>query len=516
LLPLQGSLFLNFVERVLGGFGRSAVSAINSSGVQRVGDEESKSDQFREKLGVIPAIALFFTGYFVAGVGWWGLRFRCRRGRDCALWATCLVIGILVSLWGGWNWLIVGHNKPVSQVSKPAVTGLVLVHQVVSWAIHDCISSQILYAKLCPISPAIQSFIIDVPECNYLTVGSEVGLSISERNSFRSTSSINIPIRQEHSASFLLGGSPPPFLKCVGSYLDPDVRADVYSRRFPEILVMKRPREETLVSVGGIMFPRHIIACVLRTSRFAGWRWKTIEPHVRSFITTKMLLGIRISRFRSSSTAISGFDGSLGLVSGGNLFSPLAHGHIPIEHYGKKSKPFHRQPYPVTSLGAVVFGLALGFCAFWLMHESNHFYFGLFLLLISTCIFVYGLNGIFDVMEINTQRRESFPRLSQEPFGEVDELASNVIHLYQVSSPAVIGPLMNFIVFRTVGRSPGAEVHRAKDGAIGVPGNVLISENTVDDQHAIESSDTLNILRVHWTPRDERCEVYGPLGRIPV
>ena len=276
----------------------------------------------------------------------------------------------------------------------------------------------------------------------------------------------------------------------------------IMGRRFPKISVVKRPYD----------LPDRRGNLAKLWSEYAIIR----QPDIRTLLLPELRTGVSVSSFSGSSTATSGFDSSLRLVSSRNLFPPLADSHVAIENHGKESQPFHKQPYPVASLCAVVFGLALGFCAFWLMHESNHFYFGLFLLLISTCIFVYGLNGIFDVMEINTQRRESFPRLSQEPFGEVDELASNVIHLYQVSSPAVIGPLMNFIVFRTVGRSPGAEVHRAKDGAIGVPGNVLISENTVDDQHAIESSDTLNILRVHWTPRDERCEVYGPLGRIPV
>ena len=151
----------------------------------------------------------------------------------------------------------------------------------------------------------------------------------------------------------------------------------------------------------------------------------------------KSALHIHQRRLSNFVRGISSLQYKLSLVSSGNLFSPLAHGHISIENYGKESQPFRHQPYPVPSLSAVVFGLALGFCAFWLMQESDHFYFGLLLLLISACVFVYGLNGIFDVMEVNTEGRSSLPRVAQEPLGEVDKLASNVIHVPQVSNRAV-------------------------------------------------------------------------------
>ena len=109
LLPVKRSLLLNLSERVMGSLRRPLVGAIDSSGIDGVGNQKSEPNQFSNKFGVIPAIALCFAGYFIAGVGWFGMHFNCRSGRDAAGWAGVLVIGILISLYGGWHWLIVGR-----------------------------------------------------------------------------------------------------------------------------------------------------------------------------------------------------------------------------------------------------------------------------------------------------------------------------------------------------------------------------------------------------------------------
>ena len=102
-------LFLNLSERVESGLRRFLVLAVDSSGIDRIDDKESKPNQLGNKFGVIPASALCFAGYFMAGVGWFGMHFRCRSGRDAVRWAGILVIGILTSLYGGWYWLIIGR-----------------------------------------------------------------------------------------------------------------------------------------------------------------------------------------------------------------------------------------------------------------------------------------------------------------------------------------------------------------------------------------------------------------------
>jgi hypothetical protein len=114
----QYQSIMGCVSRTLSSFSRFPIGAINSSSVEGIGDEESKPDQFRDKFGDVPFIALFFAGYLIAGVGWWNLHFR----DGVAVWVCCIIVGIVLALWGGWNWLIVAHNKPVPQVSNRAVT----------------------------------------------------------------------------------------------------------------------------------------------------------------------------------------------------------------------------------------------------------------------------------------------------------------------------------------------------------------------------------------------------------
>jgi hypothetical protein len=124
LLPHYLGLLLNFSESVVGRFSRFAVSAVDSSSIKRVENQEAQPNKFRDKFSNVPFIALCLGGYGIAGVGWWGLHFRS----GVALWVCYIVIGIALSLWGGWNWLIVGHNEPVRQVSKfPATERLTVL-----------------------------------------------------------------------------------------------------------------------------------------------------------------------------------------------------------------------------------------------------------------------------------------------------------------------------------------------------------------------------------------------------
>jgi hypothetical protein len=121
LLLHQGSLLLNLSKCVLGGLGSFSVGAVNSSSIERIGDQKTKADKFCNNLGNVPFVAPFFAGYAIAGVGWWNLHFR----NGIAVWVCCIIVGIALALWGGWNWLIVGHSKTVPQVSNRTVTGLV-------------------------------------------------------------------------------------------------------------------------------------------------------------------------------------------------------------------------------------------------------------------------------------------------------------------------------------------------------------------------------------------------------
>lgn len=102
LLMHHSGLLLNLSKRSLSSISRFLVGAVYFRREDSVCDEKYESNQFRKKLGIIPPIALFFAGYFVAGVGWWKLRFRCTCWQHCCLWAAALVFGILISLWGGW------------------------------------------------------------------------------------------------------------------------------------------------------------------------------------------------------------------------------------------------------------------------------------------------------------------------------------------------------------------------------------------------------------------------------
>ena len=101
-------VLLNLAKGVFGSGGRSLVGAVNASRVRRISDQKPEANKLRQKFGIVPAVSFFFAGYFVAGVGWWNMHTRCRSGRDFALWSFFIVIGILISLWGGWHWLIVG------------------------------------------------------------------------------------------------------------------------------------------------------------------------------------------------------------------------------------------------------------------------------------------------------------------------------------------------------------------------------------------------------------------------
>jgi hypothetical protein len=97
-------------------------------------------------LGNIPFIALFVAGYLIAGVGWWNLHFRS----GIAAWVCCIILGIALALWGGWNWLIVGHSESVPQVSNSSAKGRASLNpfdKVVSVAIHNRRSAETKKAK---------------------------------------------------------------------------------------------------------------------------------------------------------------------------------------------------------------------------------------------------------------------------------------------------------------------------------------------------------------------------------
>jgi hypothetical protein len=111
LLPHQSSLFLNFAQSLVGCFSRSSVSAIYPSRIERVDNQKNDTNKFRNKFRPVPAIALFVAGNLVLFVGWWNLHFRSDSWRMCTLWTVCFIGGILISLLGGWYWLIV-HGSP--------------------------------------------------------------------------------------------------------------------------------------------------------------------------------------------------------------------------------------------------------------------------------------------------------------------------------------------------------------------------------------------------------------------
>jgi hypothetical protein len=212
----------------------------------------------------------------------------------------------------------------------------------------------------------------------------------------------------------------PNLLRSSASYSDSSVAPNLDGWRFPVIADVNFNRQMPFMFAG-------------RDDPYLSSIASRGDGYIRSLICPKLLFGIRIRSLGCIGRSYSSFNSALRLASSGNLFSPLSDSHIAIENDGKESQPLHKQPYSIPSLCAVVFGPALGFCALWLMHEGDYFYFGLLLLLIGVCIFVYGLDGIFDVMEINTQGCEGLPSFSQKPLSEINELASNVIHVRQIS-----------------------------------------------------------------------------------
>ena len=86
-----------------------------------------------------------------------------------------------------------------------------------------------------------------------------------------------------------------------------------------------------------------------------------------------------------------------------NHFSPLTDGHIPVETDRDERKDFYQQTYPVTSLCTCIAGVALIFGGLWLMQYSGHFLWGTFFIVVGLCLFIYGLGGVFDFVEITTK-----------------------------------------------------------------------------------------------------------------
>jgi len=181
------------------------------------------------------------------------------------------------------------------------------------------------------------------------------------------------------------------------------------------VRIVKSPKNLTDITVG----------C---GNKLRGSEFTALNPHVRSLIIAESTPSIAIGRFGSASTAIGSINSSLRLMSRSDLFPPLPDSHISIENDREEGEPLNKKPYPVASLCACMAGMALGFGAFWLMRYDDHFWFGLFLLLVSPCVFIYGLNGIFDVLEINTQKSQRLARFFAQFLGEYNELTSDEIH----------------------------------------------------------------------------------------
>src|SRR6202043_3327203 len=87
---------------------------------------------------------------------------------------------------------------------------------------------------------------------------------------------------------------------------------------------------------------------------------------------------------------------SLRCVGGSYHFTPLAYSYISVERNSEERQPFHQEPYPVAPLGAVALGMALGLYGFWLLQYSDNFLLGLLFLVIGLCVFICGLDGLFD------------------------------------------------------------------------------------------------------------------------
>ncbi len=131
-----------------------------------------------------------------------------------------------------------------------------------------------------------------------------------------------------------------------------------------------------------------------------GW---SLSDQVWPLVYLKKLLLIFETSLRSASTADSSINRPLHLMSSRNLFSPLANSHISVESNGKQSKPLNQEPYHVASFCTSIIAAALVFCVLCFMHHSDHFLWGGFLVVSGLCVFVYGLNGIFDFLEITTK-----------------------------------------------------------------------------------------------------------------
>jgi hypothetical protein len=177
-------------------------------------------------------------------------------------------------------------------------------------------------------------------------------------------------------------------VKCTDTNLKETFRSQVYGRR------------SSIIFVENIALDR----------RFGDGIWEfcrealNIEkPNIRSLVLPELIFGGLIGHFSSSGTSISRVDSVLHLMSGSYHLPPLANGDTAVENDRKQSKPFNQEPYPVASFCTCIVAAALVFGGLCLMQYSDHFLWGGSLVVSGLCMFVYGLDGIFDFMEIATK-----------------------------------------------------------------------------------------------------------------
>jgi hypothetical protein len=137
-------------------------------------------------------------------------------------------------------------------------------------------------------------------------------------------------------------------------------------------------------------------------------RFNIWHPDVRALVYDKSVTGVDVSLQCRSDALLSGLHSALGLMPCGNLFPPLSNSHISIESHCEQGQSLYKQPYPITSFLALFVGVRFVFGGFWLLHFSDYYPWGIVPVLLGLVLLIYRLNGIFDVVEIGTQRLQKY------------------------------------------------------------------------------------------------------------